>query len=99
MTNIGLAVLAPTALLLSPSAINLPVDLALGVIIPIHSHIGMNNVISDYVPKPLRSATRVAWLSASALMLLGLLRLNVSGPGITETVKSVWRKDSKPATN
>ena len=26
-------------------------DLALGVVIPIHSHIAVNGVISDYVPK------------------------------------------------
>jgi succinate dehydrogenase (ubiquinone) membrane anchor subunit len=26
-------------------------DLALGVALPIHSHIAVNNVISDYVPK------------------------------------------------
>ena len=25
-------------------------DLALGVALPIHAHIGMNNILSDYVP-------------------------------------------------
>ena len=27
------------------------VDLALGVAIPVHSHIAINSVLSDYVPK------------------------------------------------
>jgi len=25
-------------------------DLALGVIIPVHAHVGLNGVVSDYVP-------------------------------------------------
>lgn len=38
--NIALIGLGPLALLLSPSSLNFPVDLALGVIIPVHSHLG-----------------------------------------------------------
>ena len=26
-------------------------DLAMGIVIPIHSHIAMNGVLSDYMPK------------------------------------------------
>ena len=74
---------------------NLPVDLALGVLIPVHSHIGMNGVISDYVPPSMRSAVRVGWLGASVLMFAGFLRLNLAGDGVTETIKSVWRPASK----
>ena len=41
--------LGPVALVLSPSAWSFPIDLALGVIIPLHSHLGSNDVISDCV--------------------------------------------------
>ena len=43
--------LTPLAFILSPSWLNFPVDLALGVIFPVHSHIAINYVITDYVPK------------------------------------------------
>ena len=108
-------------------------DLALGVALPIHSHIAVNNVISDYVPKnvagevfgcpmtflprsllrsrccstrdvcpgcsvgscdaaaPCAGASRWAALGASTVALLGLLNLNINGPGITATVKSLWK--------
>ena len=48
--NIGLCALTPLALLLSPSAMNLPVDLALGVGIPVHFQISGHGLITDYAP-------------------------------------------------
>lgn len=36
---------------LQGSTLTLVADLALGVVMPIHSHISVNGVISDYVPK------------------------------------------------
>jgi succinate dehydrogenase (ubiquinone) membrane anchor subunit len=84
--------LVPVAFVLSPSPLNLPVDLALGVLIPLHAHVGMNNVISDYVPKAQRQFARVTMLGLTAVMLLGFVRVNLEGAGITETVKTVWRE-------
>ncbi|KAE9039383.1 hypothetical protein PR003_g6969 [Phytophthora rubi] len=92
LTSIGLMAAVPLAFVLSPSPLALPVDLALGVILPVHAHIGMNNVISDYVPKSVRTLARLGWLGATSLMFLGLLRVNLEGPGITEVVKTVWRE-------
>ena len=43
-----LAVLTPIAFLLSPSKLTLAVDLPLGVLFPLHSHIALNYVITDY---------------------------------------------------
>ena len=83
------------ALALSPSLMNMPVDLAMGVVFPIHGHIGFNYVISDYVPKPAQGAARGALLGITAITLLGLLKLNVADDGITETVKAMWKD---PAT-
>ncbi|CAL5227432.1 g10395 [Coccomyxa viridis] len=68
------------------------VDLALGVAIPVHSHIAINSVLSDYVPKSVLGVTRWGALATTGIALAGLLKLNLQGPGITETVKQLWRK-------
>ena len=52
-------------------------DFALGVAVPVHAHVAINSVISDYVPKSV--------MGASAL-LLGLLKLNLTSPGTTSAV-------------
>lgn len=95
MSALALMALVPTAIAYSPSSLNTPVDLLLGLVIPFHSHVGMNGVVSDYVPKAYRTLARSSVLGATVLMTLGFLRLNISGPGITETVKSLWRKTTK----
>ncbi|RLN61373.1 hypothetical protein BBJ28_00012053 [Nothophytophthora sp. Chile5] len=87
-SSMGLMALLPVAFVLSPSPLAMPVDLALGAILPIHAHIGMNNVISDYVPKRMRTLARVSWLGVTAVMFLGLLRVNIEGPGLTECIKT-----------
>ncbi|CAK0755071.1 hypothetical protein CVIRNUC_002345 [Coccomyxa viridis] len=67
------------------------VDIALGVAIPVHSHQAINSVLSDYVPKSVLGGARFAALASTSIALLGLMRLNLQGPGITETVKQLWR--------
>lgn len=93
--NYALIGMFPLALLTSPSAATLPFDLAFGIVLPIHSHIAMNMVITDYAKKLGGKGailpSRYAMLAFTGATLLGLLKLNLSGPGITETVKSFWR--------
>ncbi len=88
----ALAVLTPVSFLMSPSPLNKPIDLALGVLFPFHSHVGLNYVISDYVPKALRSVARVGLLGVTAITTIGLFQLNISGVGMTETIKQLWRR-------
>ncbi|KAF0701382.1 Aste57867_8084 [Aphanomyces stellatus] len=95
-TSLALTALVPTAIILSPSALNLPVDYALAVLIPVHSHIGLNAVASDYVPKNLQTLVRAGILGASFITLVGLLNLNITGSGVTETVKTIWRERPAP---
>ena len=75
---------------------NMPVDLALGVLLPLHGHIGMNYVITDYAAKLLgdgaRGPARFGMVGFTGVSILGLLKLNLAGPGITQTVKSLWYK-------
>ncbi|CEG39294.1 protein [Plasmopara halstedii] len=92
LTSLGLMAAVPVAFVLSPSPLAFPVDMAMGVMLPVHAHIGMNNVISDYVPQSMRTLARLGWLGATSLMFVGLLRVNLEGPGITEVVKTIWRE-------
>jgi len=100
--NFALIGLGPVALVLSPSAMNYPLDLLLGVIIPLHSHIGGNDVVTDYAKKitkakAFESTLRWSVLGTSVVMFFGLLKLNLEGHGITETIKRLWRpKDPQP---
>jgi len=93
--NYALIALTPVALVLSPSALSMPFDIALGIVLPIHSHISMNMVITDYAKKIFGKGAilpaRYAMLAVTGTTLLGLAKLNLSGPGITATIKSFWR--------
>ncbi|CAN0136075.1 unnamed protein product [Pylaiella littoralis] len=94
---VNMVVLAgvPAAVVTSPSALTMPLDVVLGIALPLHAHIGMNYVISDYVPRSSRGAARGAMLAASVVAAVGLLKLNLTGAGLTETLKATWR-DPKP---
>ena len=70
--------------------------MALGVLFPLHSHIAMNFVITDYVPKVTKSASaimavRVLMLGVTGVMTLGMWRLNTEGAGVTGTLKRLWK--------
>ena len=45
------ALVVATLLLLQDTTLGKVLDLGLGVAIPVHSHIAINSVLSDYVPK------------------------------------------------
>ena len=87
--------LTPLAFMLSPSWINFPIDLTLGVMFPVHSQIALNYVITDYVPKAARTMARSVLLGSTVIAAAGLLKLNLMGPGLTETIKSLWRSPKK----
>ena len=53
---------------------------------------GINYVISDYVPKAQRLAARGGLLFVTALTAVGIFKLNFDGPGLTGTLKSLWMK-------
>jgi len=82
--------LVPIALAAHPSALSMPVDVALAIALPLHAHIGMNWIFTDYVPGSPSGPARLALLTASVLACLGLLKLSVAGPGIIGTVKEMW---------
>ncbi|CAM9849684.1 unnamed protein product [Sphacelaria rigidula] len=97
--SLALLVGVPLAFATSPSAITMPVDVVLGIAMPVHAHIGMNYVISDYVPRASRGPARGAMLAATVIATLGLLKLNVAGAGLTETLKATWKKPEADGRN
>jgi succinate dehydrogenase (ubiquinone) membrane anchor subunit len=89
---IALALLTPVAIAFSPSSLALPIDVTLGLLFPIHSHIALNYIVADYVPKSGRSIARGLVLFVSIITAAGLLKLNLTGAGMTNTVKALWTK-------
>lgn len=65
------------------------------MLFPAHAHVAMNYVVSDYVPKAARSMARVGLLGVTIITAAGLLKLNLTGEGLTETLKSMWRKKER----
>lgn len=92
LSHMALAGLVPASLVTKEGFLNRTSDLALGVALPVHSHIAMNYVVSDYVPKTLQLPVRVGILGMSAVAFLGLLKLNTTGAGITGTLRQLWKK-------
>jgi len=75
----------------------MPIDVALSIAFPLHAHVAMNCVITDYVKKffgaGMIGPARGVQLALTGLTAAGLLKCSLTGPGITETVKSLWRKE------
>ena len=94
--NLALLGATPVALATDNTFLSFPVDMGLAVMFPLHGHIGMNYVITDYVPKLFSKAAvgpaRAIMGGVTGATMLGLTKLNVEGPGITGTLKSLWRK-------
>merc|ERR1719253_88735 len=95
LINVGLAAATPVAFALSPTVLAVPIDLAFGVAIPFHMQVGLTGVIQDYVPRSLQQYSIWALYAASGLTAYGLLKVNLCGPGITESVKTLWRAPAK----
>jgi len=47
-------------------------------------------------PRP-AAPVRAAILASSLVTYLGIMKVNLAGPGLTETVKTLWRKQPTPA--
>ncbi|RKP01449.1 hypothetical protein CXG81DRAFT_6715, partial [Caulochytrium protostelioides] len=74
-----------------PNAIN---DLLLGILIPVHSHIGLDALLKDYLhPRNYPVIGKIAQytlLVCSAGTLYGLYTFNTHDVGITAFMQRVW---------
>lgn len=96
LSNYGLAAAVPLAVVSrKDSFLQKAADWSLSVAIPVHMHITTNALVTDYVATKFRGPVRAAILGASIVTYLGIMKVNLAGPGLTETVKTLWRK---PAT-
>mmetsp|Transcript_44126 Transcript_44126/g.140459 ORF Transcript_44126/g.140459 Transcript_44126/m.140459 type:complete len:124 (-) Transcript_44126:71-442(-) len=86
MSSYALAGLAPVAALRP----NLPTDLLLNAVIPVHSHIAMNYIIADYVPKAMMGPARMGMLGVTGITALGMLKLNIFNGGVSYQIKKLW---------
>ncbi len=93
LSSIGLVALIPAALVLEPSSLVYPLDLALGILLPVHAHLGMRDVVRDYVPRP-ELAQYVLWV-VTVCTALGLTKLNFNGSGVTAGAKQLWKRTTK----
>ena len=143
--SLALLGLTPVALVLSPSAINLPVDIALSLAFPFvrrrirphasrpraefsravraaarargdepgHNRLrrevpwqGRQDAVPAMCARPRRPSRaqspltppppRAVMAGATVATAAGLLMVSVAGPGLTETVKQLWRPKPKP---
>jgi succinate dehydrogenase (ubiquinone) membrane anchor subunit len=96
--NLALLGCAPLAFV-APPPLTFPIDLFLAVAFPVHAHIGMNAVISDYAKKFFGKGAvmpaRYGMLGVTGVTTLGLLKLTIAGPGLIGTIKSLWKKPEK----
>ena len=68
-------------------------DWTLGLAIPVHMHITTNALVTDYVPSRFRPPARGLVLAGSLVAYLGIMKVNLGGPGLTRTVKALWGAD------
>lgn len=70
------------------------VDFALGLVLPLHSHLGFSAIITDYLPKRkfpvVYPVAMGALYGMTAITMYGLYALNTEGPGLCEFVANVW---------
>jgi succinate dehydrogenase (ubiquinone) membrane anchor subunit len=69
-------------------------DATLGSLLVVHSHMGLESCILDYIPKrvygKLHNVAIYALYGGSVLALIGLYEFETNDIGITETIKKVW---------
>ena len=76
-------------------SLNPTLDAVLCATILIHSHIGFESVLTDYIPKKRLPKTRaVSWWALRAATVavgVGLYEFETNDVGVTEAIKRIWR--------
>ncbi|GBG28842.1 Succinate dehydrogenase ubiquinone cytochrome b small subunit, mitochondrial [Hondaea fermentalgiana] len=90
-TSLASLALTPIAVLAHPSFLSMPIDIVLSVVFPLHAHIGINWILTDYVPAATpNSAIRYGVLAVTGLTILGLLKVSIVDEGLVGTLKATW---------
>ncbi|PWW78132.1 CybS-domain-containing protein [Tuber magnatum] len=92
---ISVALIPLTVAPFAAGSVNPVTDAILGATIVIHSHIGFESMVIDYIPHrrypTLRKGAMWALKGATVLVLVGLYEFETNDVGITEAIKRVWR--------
>lgn len=69
-------------------------DTALGIVLPLHAHLGMSSVIEDYAThRPTRTALKTALALCTAATTAVGLNFNINGLGMGSALRHVWSLD------
>jgi succinate dehydrogenase (ubiquinone) membrane anchor subunit len=91
-TSYAIVAGVPLAILLGGPVASL-VNVTMGIVIPLHAHIGMRSVILDYVHVVPQQRAVLAGLAVfTAGSALGLTYFNLYDIGLTEGIKALWIK-------
>merc|ERR1711907_840927 len=94
-TNLLAIGLTPIAFVMpSTSVPTTMINVFVGIVFPVHGHIGMTGVVTDYIPKffgkQFLGPARMALFGLTSVTVLGLLKINLTGDGMAGTVKAMW---------
>lgn len=86
--------LVPLTILPFANSMTPVLDAILGSVLIVHSHIGLESCIIDYIPARVygvwHKVAKGALWGGSALALYGLYDYETNDVGITETIRKVW---------
>ncbi len=68
------------------------IDLALGVILPIHIHLGLEQIVLDYTNKQKALNLFLTWTvrASTVLALYGCWKFNTNDIGLSEAMRRLW---------
>ncbi|KAI5801464.1 CybS-domain-containing protein [Peziza echinospora] len=91
---ISIALIPLTIAPFAAGSLNPVTDAILGATLVIHSHIGFESIIIDYIPKRtmprIHGAFRWGLKATTLAVLLGLYEFQTNDVGLTQAVKRVW---------
>ena len=71
------------------------IDLGLGVVLPLHCHMGFGAIIDDYLPArragKVNMIAKVGLAMATSLALYGCFKFNTNDIGLTGFAKRLWK--------
>lgn len=94
--SVGTLAVCAVPLMTGPSRI---ADFLLTFLLPLHCHLGFDQVITDYLNKRKigtagNLAVKGVVTAATLLTTYGLFKFNTNDVGITEFVKNIWQASS-----
>ncbi|KNC81366.1 hypothetical protein SARC_06310 [Sphaeroforma arctica JP610] len=87
VVSVGSLALIPAAAVVGPS---LPIDMAMAVVLPLHSYWGMEQVFTDYAKGIFAPLSTVLNVVVHVGTVGGLIMFNLNDVGITKAVQQLW---------